>query len=65
MTARIHFTNNLISSSDLQGTDPILSGADGRLWVSNDGRLRLELQGDNAASSISCPSRVVRGAPAG
>ena len=57
ITARIHFTNNLISSSDLQGTDPILSGA--------DGRLRLELQGDNAASSISCPSRVVRGAPAG
>lgn len=47
ITARIHFTNNLIASSDLQGSDPILNGASGRLWVSNDGRARLELQGEN------------------
>ena len=47
ISARIKFTNNLISSSDLQGSDPILNGASGRLWVSNDGRLRLELQGQN------------------
>jgi outer membrane lipoprotein-sorting protein len=44
ITARIKFTNHLISSSNLQGSDPILSGAVGRLWLSNDHRLRLELQ---------------------
>ena len=30
-----------------EGTDPILSGATGRLWISNDGRMRLELQSDS------------------
>jgi outer membrane lipoprotein-sorting protein len=52
ITARIQFTNNLISSSDIQGTDPILNGATGRLWMSNDGRLRLELQGDNGDAQV-------------
>jgi outer membrane lipoprotein-sorting protein len=50
--ARIKFTNNLIDSSDLQGSDPILSGATGRLWVSNDGQLRLELQGSNGDAQV-------------
>jgi outer membrane lipoprotein-sorting protein len=52
ISARIHFTNNLISSSNLQGSDPILNGADGRLWVSNDGRMRLELQGQNGDAQV-------------
>jgi hypothetical protein len=52
ITARIKFTNNLINSSDIQGSDPILSGATGRLWMSNDGRLRLELQGDNGDAQV-------------
>ena len=47
VTARISFTNHLIGASSLQGSDPILSGASGRLWLSNDGRMRLELQSDN------------------
>jgi outer membrane lipoprotein-sorting protein len=47
ISARISFTNHLIGSTNLQGTDPILSGASGRLWISNDGRMRLELQSDN------------------
>jgi outer membrane lipoprotein-sorting protein len=49
ISARISFTNNLIGSTNLQGTgaDPILSGATGRLWISNDGQMRLELQSDN------------------
>jgi outer membrane lipoprotein-sorting protein len=53
ISARIHFTNNLIASSDLQGTDPILNGASGRLWVSNDGRMRLELQGQNGDAQVT------------
>jgi len=47
ISARISFTNHLICSTNLQGTDPILSGANGRLWISNDGQMRLELQSDN------------------
>jgi outer membrane lipoprotein-sorting protein len=47
ITARVSFTNNLIGATNLQGTDPILSGASGRLWISNDGQMRLELQADN------------------
>jgi outer membrane lipoprotein-sorting protein len=52
ISARISFTNNLISSSDLQGSDPILNGATGRLWLSNDGSLRLELQGQNGDAQV-------------
>jgi outer membrane lipoprotein-sorting protein len=49
ISARISFTNHLIGSTNLQGTgaDPILTGATGRLWISSDGQLRLELQSDN------------------
>ena len=48
ISARIKFTNNLIDSTNIQGSDPILSGASGRLWVSTtDHRMRLELQGES------------------
>jgi outer membrane lipoprotein-sorting protein len=52
ISARISFTNHLISSSDLQGSDPILTGASGRLWLSSGHRLRLELQSDNGDAQI-------------
>jgi outer membrane lipoprotein-sorting protein len=45
ISANIKFTNHLISASNLQGSDPILSGATGRLWMGGDHQLRLELQG--------------------
>ncbi len=47
VSARIHFTNRLIDTSGVEGVDPILKGASGRLWASADGRLRLELQADD------------------
>ncbi len=51
--ARISFTNNLIDSTDIQGTDPILTGATGRLWLSPSAHeLRLELQGDNGDAQV-------------
>src|SRR5712691_105460 len=55
VSARIQFTNHLIDSSSLQGSDPLLSGASGRLWASRDGHLRLELQasGNEGATSDS------------
>jgi outer membrane lipoprotein-sorting protein len=52
ITARITFTNHLIDASDLQGSDPILTGATGRLWLSSDHRLRLELQSDNGDAQV-------------
>jgi outer membrane lipoprotein-sorting protein len=49
--ARITLTNNLIASSEVQGSDPLLNGGSGRLWVTAH-RLRLELQGDNGDAQI-------------
>ena len=51
ISARISFTNHLIDSSAIQGADPILSGATGRLWLSGN-RLRLELQSDNGDAQV-------------
>lgn len=44
--ADIRFTNNLFPSGSLTGAagSALLSGATGRLWATNDGRGRLELQ---------------------
>jgi outer membrane lipoprotein-sorting protein len=54
ITARIHFSNNLLPSGSLpQGSgSPVITGADGRLWLTNDGRLRLELQSDAGDAQI-------------
>ncbi len=46
ITAEIRFTNKLFPSGALTGAagSALLSGATGRLWATNDGRGRLELQ---------------------
>jgi hypothetical protein len=46
LTARIKFTNRLLPTGALPGElgSALLSGASGRLWVTNDGRGRVELQ---------------------
>lgn len=48
VSARIEFTNHLVDASSIQGTDPLLGGASGRLWASpsGGGKLRLELQSE-------------------
>lgn len=61
VTARIHFTDNLIGESALEGSDPILGGASGRLWATSDGRLRLELQADVSKSSAGDFELLVEG----
>ena len=48
VTARIDFTNHLVDAASLQGADPLLTGAKGRLWASGE-KLRLELQASDAA----------------
>ena len=48
VTARIRFTNNLFPSGALlgQAASALMSGASGRLWLTGDGRGRIELQSD-------------------
>src|SRR5690348_11353928 len=48
VTARITFTNNLLPTGALSGQvgSALMSGASGRLWATNDGHGRLELQSD-------------------
>ena len=48
VTARIKFTNNLFPTGALTGTvgSALMSGGSGRLWATNDGRGRIELQSD-------------------
>jgi hypothetical protein len=53
ISARISFTDNLIDSTALQGSDPILTGATGRLWLSTtQHELRIELQGENGDAQV-------------
>jgi outer membrane lipoprotein-sorting protein len=54
ISARITFTNHLLPSGAAgRGTStPLLSGADGRLWLAADGRARLELQSDSGDAQI-------------
>jgi outer membrane lipoprotein-sorting protein len=52
VTARIRFTNHLFSSDDLNGSNPVISGATGRLWATNDGRFRLELQSNGGDAQV-------------
>jgi outer membrane lipoprotein-sorting protein len=51
VSARVRFSNELAGESVLEGADPLLGGATGRLWASADGRLRLELQADVSTGS--------------
>ncbi|MDX6677496.1 MAG: hypothetical protein QOE31_1548, partial [Solirubrobacteraceae bacterium] len=60
VTARVTFTNNLLPSGSLPGTSSALtSGADGRLWLTKDGRLRLELQSGSGDAQITFDGRHV------
>lgn len=55
VTARIKFTNNLLPSADLLGnvTSALLSGGTGRLWTTNDGHGRIELQSNAGDTQIT------------
>jgi outer membrane lipoprotein-sorting protein len=51
ISADVNFTNNLIDTSEIQGSDPLLTGGQGHVWASN-GLLRIELYGDNGDPEI-------------
>jgi outer membrane lipoprotein-sorting protein len=48
VTAEVQFTNNLFPSGGLLGQtgSALMTGASGRLWLTNDGHGRIELQSD-------------------
>ena len=54
VSARVVFSNKLLPSSDLFGnfSSALLSGASGRLWLTNDGHGRIELQSDAGDTQI-------------
>ena len=61
LEAKIHFTNNLLPSGSLPGgaASPLASGADGRLWIQNSGKFRLELQSDAGDAQIVSDGKIV------
>jgi outer membrane lipoprotein-sorting protein len=53
ISARVSFTDNLIDGSQIQGSDPLLNGGTGRLWMSSAAHeLRLEVQGQNGDAQV-------------
>lgn len=61
ITARVKFTNKLFPSGALLGSagSALMSGASGRLWATNDGRGRIELQSDAGDAQIVWDSSTV------
>jgi outer membrane lipoprotein-sorting protein len=55
ITARIEFTNALIPGGALPpgAASPLVTGAEGRLWLTDDGRFRLELQSDAGDAQVT------------
>jgi outer membrane lipoprotein-sorting protein len=61
-SSNVKLTNHLLEGVNLAsgsstgagqlGSSPLLSGASGRLWVANDGRVRLELQAEKGDSQV-------------
>jgi outer membrane lipoprotein-sorting protein len=61
VTAHVHFTNHLIPSGALPDStaSPLMAGASGRLWVTGDGRFRVELQSQAGDAQIVSDGKVV------
>jgi outer membrane lipoprotein-sorting protein len=54
VSARVTFTNGLLPSGSLPNgaASPLAAGAEGRLWLADDGRARLELQSEAGDAQI-------------
>jgi outer membrane lipoprotein-sorting protein len=62
VSARIELTNNLLEGANLAGgggsatgelaSSPLLAGGSGRLWISKDGKARIELQAEKGDTEI-------------
>lgn len=61
VSAEVKLTDRLLEGANLAGgsgqsgetlSNPLISGATGRLWVANDGRMRLELQSEKGDTQV-------------
>ena len=52
ISARIKFTNKLLPSAGFGGQDPLMAGGSGRLWASNSGDVRIELQSESSGGDV-------------
>lgn len=61
LSAQVQLTNHLLEGASLASgggeasqltSSPLLSGASGRLWISKDGRVRLELQSEKGDTQV-------------
>ncbi|MGH2854459.1 MAG: LolA family protein [Solirubrobacteraceae bacterium] len=61
VSAQVQLTNHLLEGASLASGDgeasqltssPLLSGASGRLWISKDGRVRMELQSEKGDTQV-------------
>jgi outer membrane lipoprotein-sorting protein len=67
VSARVKLTNHLLEGANLasggQGggiaSNPLVTGASGRLWIANDGRVRLELQAEKGDTEVLYDGKTV------
>jgi outer membrane lipoprotein-sorting protein len=69
VSANVTLTDHLLEGASLTGgageaggelsSNPLLSGASGRLWVAKDGRVRLELQAENGDTQVLYDGRTL------
>lgn len=68
VSARVQFVDHLVEGASLQSqgpggqggsSNPLLTGATGRLWISDEGKVRLELQSSHGATQLLYDGRTV------
>jgi outer membrane lipoprotein-sorting protein len=59
VTADVEFSNNLVGASGFEGVSPLIAGAKGRVWWTDDERFRLELTGPSGDAQIVVDKRDV------
>jgi outer membrane lipoprotein-sorting protein len=52
VTARVTFTNSLLPAGTGRSQDPLMGSSSGRLWLSRDGKTRVELHGQTGDAQI-------------
>jgi len=58
ISARVTFTNEMLESAGIvEGVDPLMGGGSGRLWASNDGDVRIELQSEAGGGDVQLVAR--------
>jgi outer membrane lipoprotein-sorting protein len=66
VSANIVLTNHLLEGANLAGehgsgiiSSPLVTGADGRLWIAKDGRVRLELKSEKGDTNLIYDGKTV------